>query len=92
LHGKGMKRDIINSTVESIPGIKHTAIYPVHIIKELIKLLCPKGGVVLDPYVGSGTTAIAAIEEGRHFIGIEIDPSYCNLATKRIEECQIMKE
>ena len=92
IHGRGMKKDVIESTVESIPGIKHTAIFPASVIKELIKLLCPRGGVVLDPYIGSGTTAIAAIESGRHYIGIDIDPLYCDLARTRIEECRIEKE
>ena len=84
LHGKKMKKDVINSAVESIPGIKHTAIFPVSIIKELIKLLCPMNGIVLDPYFGSGTTGVAAIEEHRHFLGIDIDPLYCDLAKSRI--------
>lgn len=92
LHGKEMKKDMMSSTVESIPGIKHSAIFPAKIIKELIKLLCPKRGVVLDPYIGSGTTAVAAIEEERHFVGIDIDPLYCNLAKARIEKCQTGKK
>ncbi|MBC6444912.1 MAG: site-specific DNA-methyltransferase [Alphaproteobacteria bacterium GM202ARS2] len=92
IHGKGMKKDVIESTVESIPGIKHTAVFPASVIRELIKLLCPRGGVVLDPYVGSGTTGVAAIKEGRHYIGIDIDPSYCDLSRKRIEECRINEQ
>lgn len=92
IHGKGMKKDVMNSTVESIPGNKHTAIFPASIIRELVKLLCPKGGVVLDPYLGSGTTAVAAVKEYRHYIGIDIDPVYCGLAKERIEECRTEKE
>ena len=92
LHGKEMKKDVMSSTVESIPGNKHSAIFPLTIIRELVKLLSPKGGVVLDPYIGSGTTGVAATEEGRHYIGIDIDPLYCDLAKTRIEQCQTEKE
>lgn len=88
LHGKGMKKDVIESTVAFVPGIKHTAMFPCSIIKELVRLLCPVNGIVLDPYIGSGTTAIAAVEESRQYIGIDIDPIYCELAKNRISECR----
>ena len=88
IHGKKMKKDVIISSVESIPGNKHSAIFPLSIIQEIVKLLSPIGGVVLDPYSGSGTTAVAAIEEGCHYLGIDIDSTYCELARKRIAECQ----
>ena len=88
IHGREMKKDVVNSTVESIPGNRHTAIFPVSIIREMVKMLSPKGGLVLDPYIGSGTTAVAAMKEGRHYIGIDIDPIYCKLAKTRIRECQ----
>ena len=42
------------------------------------------GGVVLDPFLGSGTTAAVAKQLGRHYIGIELNPEYCKLAEKRI--------
>ncbi len=87
LHGRAMKRDVINHRVETTPGVNHCAIFPEGIIREVIKMLCPKSGIVLDPYIGSGTTAIAALKEGMHFIGIDIDPSYCELARRRIKLC-----
>lgn len=83
--GQPMKRDVLINAVASNRGIRHQAIYPEAIITQLIQLLCPKGGVVLDPYIGSGTTALAARKSHRHFIGIEIDPSYCKLANNRVE-------
>jgi site-specific DNA-methyltransferase (adenine-specific) len=46
----------------------------------------PRGGTVLDPYFGSGTTAVACIQTGRPFVGCEIDPTYFAIAVKRIEE------
>ena len=48
----------------------------------------PVGGLVLDPFLGSGTTAVACVQTGRNFIGIEIDPGYCAIAEKRIREAQ----
>ncbi len=86
LRGTKMKRDIIQSNVETLPGNGHSAIFPLGIIKEMIRLLCPPGGTVVDPYIGSGTTAVAAIHENKHYFGIDIDPSYCVSAEERINE------
>ena len=82
INGKPLKRDIIESAVESGNGSGHSAVYPISIIRELIRLLCPPKGIVVDPYMGSGTTLMAAKEEGRSFIGIDINPHYCNYAKK----------
>ena len=51
----------------------------------LLTLVTPKGGTILDPFVGSGTTGIAAVRLGYKFIGIEKDPKYVKLAVSRIE-------
>jgi len=50
----------------------------------------PPGGVVLDPFMGSGTTGVAAVQMGRQFIGIEREPKYFDIACKRIEDAQRM--
>lgn len=63
----------------------HPATFPDKLPYDLIQCFCPPGGIVLDPFIGSGTTAIAAIKLGRKFIGMEISPEYCKLAEKRIE-------
>ena len=47
----------------------------------------PTGGIVLDPYLGSGATALACKKTGRSFIGIELNPEYVKIAEKRIENC-----
>ena len=85
IYGRRMKRDVIETPVESLPDVKHTAIFPKSIIREIIKLVCPPSGIVLDPYVGSGTTAVAASLENRRYVGLDIDPDYCEMARERIK-------
>jgi len=57
---------------------------PLSVVRWLVALACPEGGTVLDPFLGSGTTAVACVETGRHFIGIERDAGYCAIAEQRI--------
>ena len=64
---------------------KHPTAKPVEVYKVLIQRFTHKGDVVLDPFVGSGTTSVACAELGRKFIGIEIDKDYFEIAKKRIE-------
>lgn len=85
ISGRGMKKDIIESPVESIPGNGHPAIFPVRVVREIVRLLCPPGGQVLDPYLGSGSTAVAALLEGRNCVGIDISRDYCDSAQARID-------
>ncbi len=62
----------------------HPTVKPLALMRWLVRLLCPPGGVVLDPTVGSGTTGAAALLEGRSFIGIELEPAYLEIAQARI--------
>jgi DNA modification methylase len=62
----------------------HPCVKPVDLMQWLCRLICPKGGTVLDPFMGSGSTGIAADREGMHFIGIEQDAEYAEIARKRI--------
>lgn len=62
----------------------HFAVYPEDLIITPIKAGCPIGGIVLDPFMGSGTTAVVAKKLGRNYIGIEINPEYVKIAEKRI--------
>ena len=55
-------------------------------MEYLIRTYTNEGDVVLDNCIGSGTTAIAAIRTGRHYIGFEVDPGYCEIAERRIQE------
>lgn len=88
IHGNSIKRDIIESAVETIKGTKHPAIYPEYIIRELLKLLTRKGDIVLDPFIGSGTTAMACKKSGRDYIGFDISHEYCKSAEKRLKEIE----
>lgn len=63
----------------------HPTPKPVAIIKTLVINSSIEGGVILDPFMGSGTTAVACVKEGRHFIGFELDRTYYDNACKRIE-------
>jgi len=82
--GKHLKKDVIESSVETIKGIKHPAIFPEFVVGEIMKLLCPPKGIVLDPFLGSGTTAVVAKKLGRHYIGIDINPKYVEYAKERV--------
>ena len=65
-------------------GNNHPTVKPVELMKYLIKLVTPKNGRVLDPFNGSGSTGMAAVELGHEYVGIELDPKYCEIAQKRI--------
>ena len=67
----------------------HSATFPVALPTWFIKLFTKEGDVVLDPFAGSGTTALAAIQLGRKHIGIDINEEYVQLAKRRITETQI---
>ena len=63
----------------------HPTVKPIELMRYLVRLTkTPTGGVVLDPFMGSGTTGIACVLEGREFIGIEREPEYVEIAEKRI--------
>ena len=55
-------------------------------MKWLIEIYVPDNGLVLDPFMGTGTTGLAAIEAGRRFVGIEINQYYVDIARRRFEE------
>lgn len=63
----------------------HSTQKPLELIKALMEIADP-GAIVLDPFMGSGTTAVAAIETGRHFIGYELSPEYCAIANERVRK------
>ena len=65
---------------------KHPAVFPDKIPLDFIQVFCPEDGIVMDPFLGSGSTAVAARKLGRNFIGFEVVPEYCELAKERIKK------
>lgn len=63
----------------------HPAQYPIAVIERIIKAASNEGDMVLDPFIGSGTTALVALSQGRTVIGFEINEQYCQIAANRIE-------
>lgn len=83
--GKRNKRDVWSVLVK--PGYKgHHATFPVQLPYECISLGSPLGGVILDPFMGTATTAVAAMMLRRHYIGFEINKTYYDISLKRISE------
>ena len=70
---------------ESARRIGHPAPFPEELPNRLIQLYSFKGDIILDPFVGSGTTAVSALKTDRKFVGYEISKEYIDLAEKRIE-------
>lgn len=68
---------------------RHSAAFPIDLPAWFIKLFTMPGDVVLDPFLGSGTTAAAAVELGRQYIGIDINAEYCQLSRKRLAGIQM---
>lgn len=77
------KRDVWHINTSCYSGA-HFAVFPPKLAETCILAGCPKGGVVLDPFFGSGTTGLAAKRIGRHYIGIDLNPEFCRLAEERI--------
>lgn len=71
---------------ESATRVGHPAPFPVELPVRLIHLYTYYGDLVLDPFAGSGTTAVAALRTGRHYVGYDTDPSYVELAEARVAE------
>jgi site-specific DNA-methyltransferase (adenine-specific) len=65
--------------------VAHPTQKPLEIIERMVLASCPPGGTVLDPFMGSGTTAIACARQGRHFLGYEINAEYCDVARARLD-------
>ena len=89
-HGNGTnntggrnKRSVWSTATGQFKGA-HYATFPERLVEPCILAGCPEGGRVLDPFTGSGTTGVVAKRLRRHFIGVEINPEYCRMATDRI--------
>ncbi len=82
---KGRNKRCVWSIATGVSNANHFAVYPPKLIETPIKAGCPEGGIVLDPFIGSGTTAVVAKRLGRRFIGIELNPEYVGIAKNRIK-------
>jgi len=79
-------KSIWSFKAESAKKVGHPAPFPIELPYRLTQLYTFNGDVVLDPFMGSGASAIAALELERKFVGYEIDKKYCQLADKRIAD------
>ncbi len=77
------KRDVWSISTKGFKGA-HFAVFPERLVEPCILAGCPEGGVVLDPFAGSGTTGVVAKRLRRNFVGVEINPEYWQMATDRI--------
>ena len=87
------KEEFLDATVsiwnilpESARRVGHPAPFPVELPGRLIELYTFEGDLVLDPFLGSGTTAVAAVESNRHYVGYELNADYIDIAERRIKE------
>ena len=85
-HPKGRNR----RTVWTIPLSKfrgaHFAVFPEKLVEICLSAGCPEDGIVLDPFIGSGTTAVVAQRLGRGYVGIDSNPKYCEMARNRLRQ------
>jgi DNA modification methylase len=85
------KRDVWTVTTQPFKG-PHFATFPPKLIEPCVLAGCPEGGVVLDPFIGSGTTGMVASRLGRHWVGCELNPSYVTIAEARIATDETSRE
>lgn len=78
------KRDVWSVNTAHFEGA-HFATFPEELVKPMVLAGCPRGGVVLDPFTGSGTTGVVALMECRNFVGCELNADYHAMAEKRIK-------
>lgn len=82
-------KSIWNFPTASAKRIGHPSPFPVELPRRLIQLYTFQGDVVLDPFCGSGTTCVAAVQLGRRYVGYDAVPEYCELARKRVAEAEL---
>ena len=78
--------DVWDLPAESATRVGHPAPFPVELPRRLIELYTYRGDLVLDPFMGSGSTAVAAVRTGRHYAGFDTDPAYVDLTGRRVAE------
>ncbi len=81
------KRTVWNIPLSKFRGA-HFAVFPERLIEPCILAGCPKNGIVLDPFFGAGTTGYVATQQGRKYVGLELNPEYADIAEKRLLSVQ----
>ncbi len=76
LHGVPLAKNMVSCPIDCRSGVDHPAVFPIELIRKFIIGFCETRGLVFDPYMGSGTTAKAALQTDRKYLGIEIDRKY----------------
>ncbi len=85
-------RDVLKFNALNTAGKLHTSQKPIDLLEYLIKTYTNEGELVLDATIGSGSTAVAAINTNRHFIGFELEEKFFNIANERIAKAYAEKE
>jgi DNA modification methylase len=82
-------RNVWTIATEPTPDA-HFATFPRELVRRCLAAGCPEGGVVLDPFVGSGTTASVARSMGRRCVGIDLNPEYLAIAARRLQQLSLL--
>ena len=85
----GIHEIIALPIVSAKDNTNHPTTKPLALIKTLVNVASRDNDLILDPFLGSGTTAVAAKQLGRRFIGVEINPDYCKIAEQRLAQEQL---
>ncbi|KKN15061.1 hypothetical protein LCGC14_0989940 [marine sediment metagenome] len=89
----GREKDIENPRLRTSPRRNaHPTVKPVALMRWLVRLVTPPGGLIVDPFIGSGTTAVAAVHEGFRCIGIDNNAEYLATAQERVERANLERE
>lgn len=84
-----LRRDVGNLIpCKPVRSGDHPTEKPIDLLETLLTVVCPPGGVVLDPFAGVGTTGEAALRSGRKFVGIEADPAFAEIAAARLAKAE----
>ena len=82
-NGKRNRRSVWTVSTQSFTGA-HFAVFPPKLIEPCILAGCPENGAVIDPFNGAGTTGIVALQHNRRYIGIELNPDYVAMSSRRL--------
>jgi DNA modification methylase len=90
-HNLDANHNNVWKSTEHNNGKQHPTQKPIDLMERIILTSSKAGGVILDPFMGSGSTGVACANTGRNFIGIELDKRYFDIAQERIENARVIK-